>query len=1153
MFFLMLFTIVCLLCSFSANAYDFAVGGFFYNNIDDFRVEVTYHGETADRYEEYYGSEIVPSSVTYDGSTYTVSRIGNGAFAGCYRLDSVELPSTIVEIGENAFAGCSSMTSINIPSSVTTIGNGAFVSCSSLISINIPSSVTEIGESTFLGCTSLKEVTLSSYLESIGDKAFRECSALEKIVIPERVKTIGSHAFYQCGSLKDVTISNNVTSIGSAAFYECKALKSIVIPDKVTELNSSIFAGCESLTTVTIGKGCKNIGYRAFYNCTSLAEFTIPDGVTTIGQDAFFGCPGLTEITIPTSVTEMGSFFGCTALKNVYISDLTAWCKIDVDFYSPLYYATNLYLNGELIKNLVLPEGLTTCNVVFRGYKGVTLLTLPSTLTELPSRAFEDCTSLSSIISKATTPPTIDSSTFDENVKSIPVIVPKGCKASYQASDVWKDFTGIIEEGELLPNDAKIEVDGICYIITNNVERTVSVTQSLSEDGYEGKISIVIPESVIYGGFTYQVTGITSNAFYHCSTLNSVTIPNSVSSIGEAAFMFCIALTNITIPNSVTSIESSAFRNCAALTNITIPNSVTSIGSAAFSTCDALKEVTIPNSITSIGDYAFAYNRKLTNLYSNAIEPPLVGEGCFKSVSGMTVHVPKSCGDDYKNNVGWNTFEIVDDLYLDNIKTANPVITVNKRNITMTCESKNSVIYYTTNGSTPVVGQSSKYTGPFGVTKNSVIKAIAVCEYCAESEVVTAEATGLVNLSFSLSNDKQIYNGNCYSPKIEINGSMDSISARNYVSAYRLNSATNENEKVSLDSLINEGHYQLGLRVMNDTVYANSTLFLHIARAPLSIVVDDVNRLYGSENPPLVCKYEGFVNGETEDVLSVLPTLSTEATITDAVGTYPITVSGAEAANYEISYQEGVLSITPAPLTITAEDKYIENGDELPEFTMVAEGFRNNDTIADIDVLPTFECDIEATTESGNYPIVLVGGSDNNYELTLVNGTLTVGERIILVESLTLSKDVLKMGMGMQEQLDAIIVPEDASNKGLLWRSSNNDVVTVDNGLVTVVGAGEAYVYATTVDGSDITAQCRVEVLSSGIAGVATDNIKVDVENRKVVVRNAPQGSAVALYNPSGMMLTSKVVMNETTSIAVEHAGIYIVKIDNVVRRVVLK
>ncbi len=1125
-----LFTIVCMLCSFGANAYDFVVGGFFYNKIDDSRVEVTYQGETADRYEEYYGPEIVPSSVTYDGSTYRVSRIGNSAFSGCYRLDSVELPSTIVEIGENAFAGCSRMTTINIPSSVTTIGNGAFVSCSSMISINIPSSVTEIGENTFLGCTSLKEVTLSSYLESIGDKAFRECSALEKIVIPERVKTIGSYAFYKCGSLKDVTISNNVTSIGSVAFYECKALKSIVIPDKVTELNSSIFAGCESLTTVTIGKGCKNIGYRAFYNCTSLAEFTIPDGVTTIGQDAFFGCSGLTEITIPTSVTEMGSFFGCTALKNVYISDLTAWCKIDVDFYSPLYYATNLYLNGELIKNLVLPEGLTTCNVVFKSFKGVTSLTLPSTLTELPSRAFEDCTSLSSIISKATTPPTIDSSTFDEKVKSIPVIVPNGCKASYQASDVWKDFKGIIEEGESLPNDTKIEVDGICYIITNNVERTVSVTYSLSEDGYKGKRSIVIPESVIYGGFTYQVTGI-----------------------GKAAFSDCIALTNITIPNSVTSIEETAFRDCTALTNITIPNSVTSIERSAFYGCTALKEVTIPNSITSIGDYAFAYNTKLTNFYSNAIEPPLVGEGSFKSVSGMTVHVPKSCGDDYKNNVGWNTFEIVDDLYLDNIKTANPVITVNKRNITMACESKNSVIYYTLNGSTPVVGQSSKYTKPFGVTKNSVIKAIAVCEYCAESEVVTAEATGLVNLSFSLSNDKQIYNGNCYSPKIEINGSMDSISARNYVSAYRLNVVTNENEKVSLDSLINEGHYQLVLRVINDTVYANSNLFLSIDRAPLSIVVDDVNRLYGSENPPLVCKYEGFVNGETEDVLSVLPTLSTEATITDAVGTYPITVSGAEAANYEISYQEGVLSITPAPLTITAEDKYIENGDELPEFTMVAEGFRNNDTITDIDVLPTFECDIEATTESGNYPIVLVGGSDNNYELTLVNGTLTVGERIILVESLTLSKDVLKMGMGMQEQLDAIIVPEDASNKGLLWRSSNNDVVTVDNGLVTVVGAGEAYVYATTVDGSDITAQCHVEVLSSGIAGVATDNIKIDVENRKVVVRNAPQGSVVALYNPSGMMLTSKVVKNETTSIAVEHAGIYIVKIDNVVRRVVLK
>ena len=153
-----LFTMVCMLCSFGANAYDFVVGGFFYNKIDDSRVEVTYQGETADRYEEYYGPEIVPSSVTYDGSTYRVSRIGNSAFSGCYRLDSVELPSTIVEIGENAFAGCSNLSAISIPNSVESIGEYAFIDCISLTTLLLPKEVKSIGKYAMADCTSLSEL-----------------------------------------------------------------------------------------------------------------------------------------------------------------------------------------------------------------------------------------------------------------------------------------------------------------------------------------------------------------------------------------------------------------------------------------------------------------------------------------------------------------------------------------------------------------------------------------------------------------------------------------------------------------------------------------------------------------------------------------------------------------------------------------------------------------------------------------------------------------------------------------------------------------------------------------------------------------------------------------------------------------------------------
>jgi uncharacterized protein YjdB len=114
-------------------------------------------------------------------------------------------------------------------------------------------------------------------------------------------------------------------------------------------------------------------------------------------------------------------------------------------------------------------------------------------------------------------------------------------------------------------------------------------------------------------------------------------------------------------------------------------------------------------------------------------------------------------------------------------------------------------------------------------------------------------------------------------------------------------------------------------------------------------------------------------------------------------------------------------------------------------------------------------------------------------------------------------------------------------------------VVIVEEGLVTAVGVGEATVYATTTDGSSLTTQCLVEVYPTSIAGVDADGIMVKVVNKNIVVCNAPQGSLLALYNTSGVMLTGRVVTDETTYIGVEYVGVYIVKVDNVVRKVVLK
>lgn len=161
------------------------------------------------------------------------------------------------------------------------------------------------------------------------------------------------------------------------------------------------------------------------------------------------------------------------------------------------------------------------------------------------------------------------------------------------------------------------EVDGIYYNITSDSDFTVAVTfRGSGYSSYSNEYSgdVIIPEKVMCDSKEYSVTSIGDYAFWYCSGLTSVTIPNSVTNIGNSVFMYCSGLTSLTIPNSVTSIDNRAFYNCFGLTSVTISNSVTSIGERAFYNCSGLTSVTIPNSVTSIGSEAFRGCSGLTNL-----------------------------------------------------------------------------------------------------------------------------------------------------------------------------------------------------------------------------------------------------------------------------------------------------------------------------------------------------------------------------------------------------------------------------------------------------------------------------------------------------------------------------------------------------------
>ena len=559
-------------------------------------------------------SIVIPDSVIY---------IWDSAFSGCSGLTSVAIPDGVLSIGNSAFSGCSSLTSIVIPNGVTYIGYDAFRDCNSLTSIIIPDGVTSIRPGLFSGCNSLTSIVIPNGVTSIGYEAFSGCSSITSIVIPDSVTSIDRSAFWGCSSLRNIVIPDGVTSIGVGAFGGCRGLTSIVIPNSVTNIEWSAFSGCQSLSSIAIPDGVTSIEYgtfegcssltsilipdsvtsiggRAFQGCSSLTSIVIPDGVTSIGYDAFHDCSSLTSIAIPASVTsiESSAFSGCNSLNAVYISDIAKWCGISFgnSNANPLIYAKNLYLNGNLVTELVIPDGMTSIGYgIFAGCQSLTSIEIPDSVTSIGDGAFSGCIGLTSI-------------EIPNSVTSI------GSEAFYRCAGLTN--ITIPYSVTTIGDMAFKECYGL-YCIYNN--SNIPLTFGSDDNGFLAKYAkmIVSADGLIQyrseNGGTYIMTddkflfGIWNGRYTliaYLGTEETVTLPIDIDGNSYDIFMLK-GLKNVIIPDGMTSIISESFHGCSSLKSIVIPDSVTSIGSDAFQGCSSLKNIVIPDSVTYIGAGAF--------------------------------------------------------------------------------------------------------------------------------------------------------------------------------------------------------------------------------------------------------------------------------------------------------------------------------------------------------------------------------------------------------------------------------------------------------------------------------------------------------------------------------------------------------------------
>ncbi len=514
-----------------------------------------------------------------DMESSKVAFIASGAFSNCTSLESIKLPATLISIGDHAFSGCTSLGNLTLPDGITVIGAEAFSGCSTLSLLTLPDSVTDIDNSAFnncgaaikTGCTTQARYWCETYgrevrlihrnivideavaatAEHSGLTEGQHCDDCGEVLVPQSIKHYyegeNSSGFqYRCdqesktaclisynGACEDVVIPEQlvdeerftVTGIYDNAFSGT-ILKSLRLPSTLQLIGNHAFSGCLQLESVDLESTQVTVlPSGAFSDCTSLESVSLPSTLTTIGYQTFSNCSVLSVIAIPDTVISIDdmAFDNCNAtIKTGCTSYASVWCNA----------------HGQKVKRV---HGNTVVD------EAVAATTTHTGLTE-----GQHCDACGEIF------------------------VPQVVTHYYETENT----------------------SGFRYQYDKDAKTAILTSYSgMDED-------VVIPDQVLDTEI-FTVVGIDDNAFSG-SSLKSLKLPSTLRFLGQGALSNCLMLETVSMEQTqVTTIESDTFNGCTTLKNISLPPTLTAIGECAFSGCTALSAVTIPDSVTDIHDMAF--------------------------------------------------------------------------------------------------------------------------------------------------------------------------------------------------------------------------------------------------------------------------------------------------------------------------------------------------------------------------------------------------------------------------------------------------------------------------------------------------------------------------------------------------------------------
>ncbi len=779
---------------------------------------------------------------------------------------------TVIEL-KRTFRSSRELLSVELPESIKEIYD-AFSGCTGLTSVELPEGLEVIGEYAFSGCTGLTDMEFPEGLEAIGGRAFEGCTGLTSLEFPETLKIIGGDldgidwnndgAFSGCTGLTSVEFPEGLEVIGEYAFSGCTGLTSIAFPTGLEILPDGAFSGCTGLTSVELPEGLEVIGEYAFYGCTGLTSVDFPADLDTIGERAFRGCTGLTSIAFPTGLEILpdGAFYGCTGLTSLEFPE-----NLKIIGYYDGY-------NG----------GYSSCGA-FEGCTGLTSLKFPEGLETISDRAFADCTGLTSL-------------EFPGSLKTI---------GDYYTVDFYR---------------SKGAFEGCTGLTSLKFSEGLEVISLRSFRNCTGLTSLEFPESLKeIGGSHYFWDLLGCGAFEGCTGLTSVVFPDSWEVIGSHAFYGCTRLSSVAFPplNGDVVVYDGAFRGCDSMEEIGIQiDGSLDIRDTAFPTSLQRIKVVAESGRCERGSLSGLPNLERIELQGVSADI----SNCPKLKYAVFRDIRMTLDEDWLDFFsGDSSLEYIMVKYLGLPKghSGSHVHIPDLPNLKFLIVEAGHWPNFSSAGSLQEIVHlgADRYKHPRydDISEAEVFRDVKVLSFVDTSG--PRKFTGIdYRLLKVLNRHDTVYTYGQYPDLVVL---PQPVSCRLEVDSLSVPVVSGQHALDSLDIWVDiEGLGKYKVPVEQDlsryTGYPEPGPLVSytIVKAPLRVVADTVRIRYGETVPELGYTMEGFVFGEDASVLESLPAVSCTAGSHPDAGTYPIEVSGGEAANYEFVYVPGLLIVEPA-------------------------------------------------------------------------------------------------------------------------------------------------------------------------------------------------------------------------------------------------